>query len=69
MKQLSCRAMGVDCDFVAVGESDQEVVDAMNKHHRNDHPDSWAEMQQMSREEKDKIMSDMRQKIEVAEEL
>ena len=62
MKQLSCRSLGEDCDFVATGETEDEVIEKGMEHTKNDHPDVWARMQQMSQEEKDKEMKEMKSK-------
>jgi predicted small metal-binding protein len=39
MKMLSCKDMGMDDDFVARGETEQEVMDKMMKHAREMHSD------------------------------
>ena len=36
-KMLSCRDMGVDCNFVAKGETDQEVLQQAAEHGRKAH--------------------------------
>jgi predicted small metal-binding protein len=63
MKQLSCRSMGEDCDFVAKGQDEDEIAKKAIDHVKSDHPDKWAEIQQMSNEEKDKMMEEMGNKI------
>jgi predicted small metal-binding protein len=37
MKTLSCRDVGVDCDFVAQGQTEQEVMEKAAQHARQDH--------------------------------
>jgi predicted small metal-binding protein len=37
MKTLSCRDVGVDCDFVAQGATEQEVMEMATEHARKDH--------------------------------
>jgi predicted small metal-binding protein len=37
MKTLTCRDVGVDCDFVAQGETEQEVMEKTRQHARQDH--------------------------------
>jgi predicted small metal-binding protein len=37
MKALACRDVGVDCDFVAQGETEQEVMEKTRQHARQDH--------------------------------
>ncbi len=40
MKTLSCASMGMaDCPFVAQGETDKEVMNAMMSHVKVEHPD------------------------------
>ena len=66
MKQLSCKDMGADDDFVAVGNSEDDVIKQMQDHVMSEHPDKWAEMEQMSDQEKNKMISDMKQKMQEA---
>ena len=34
---IKCRDVGVDCDFVARGQNEQEVMNACAEHARTDH--------------------------------
>ena len=36
-KILSCRDVGVDCDFVAKGDTEEEILEQCAAHARNDH--------------------------------
>jgi predicted small metal-binding protein len=36
-KIVSCREVGVDCDFVAKGETEQEVLEECAEHARKEH--------------------------------
>jgi len=36
-KTVSCREVGVDCDFVAKGETEQEVLQECAEHARKEH--------------------------------
>jgi predicted small metal-binding protein len=36
-KKLSCRDVGVDCDFVARGNSVEEILEKAREHARKDH--------------------------------
>jgi predicted small metal-binding protein len=36
-KILNCRDVGVDCDFVAQGETPEEVLEKARQHARKDH--------------------------------
>lgn len=64
MKQLSCKALGADCDFVAKGQTDEDVIRQVQEHAKTDHPDEWTQMQKMSNEEKNKMMKDMKSKMQ-----
>ena len=37
MKTLKCKDVGVDCDFVASGKSEEEVLKKAAEHARKDH--------------------------------
>jgi len=37
MKEIGCRAMGVDCNFVAKGNTDEEVKKALWSHAEKSH--------------------------------
>ncbi len=41
-KVLKCRDLGVACDFSAEGETDEEVLNEMKAHARDDHNISWS---------------------------
>jgi predicted small metal-binding protein len=36
-KSLSCRDVGVDCDFVACGKSEEEIFQKATEHAKRDH--------------------------------
>ena len=52
MKELRCRDAGVDCDFVARGETEKEVVRQAEEHARRDH-----KMQVIPKEMEEKMRS------------
>jgi predicted small metal-binding protein len=37
MKDFHCRDAGIDCDFVARGNSNKEILDQVGKHAQKDH--------------------------------
>jgi predicted small metal-binding protein len=37
MKDFHCRDAGMSCDFVARGDSNQEILDQVGKHARSEH--------------------------------
>ena len=36
-KKLSCRDVGVDCDFVACGKTEEEIFQKASEHAKKDH--------------------------------
>jgi predicted small metal-binding protein len=44
MKELSCRELGGNCDFVARGQTSNEVKERMFAHAQKDHPDMFKAM-------------------------
>jgi predicted small metal-binding protein len=44
MKQLSCSEMGGQCDFVARGETADQVKERMFAHAAKDHPEMFRSM-------------------------
>ena len=36
-KTVSCRDVGMDCDFVARGETDEDILQQCTEHARKDH--------------------------------
>ncbi|MFB3916972.1 MAG: DUF1059 domain-containing protein [Terriglobales bacterium] len=58
MKVLRCRDVGVDCDFEARGESEQEILNQCTEHARSAHgmsaipPELAAKVRAAIREEK-----------------
>lgn len=44
MKELSCREMGGTCDFVARGQTADDVKQRMLAHARKDHPQMFESM-------------------------
>ena len=57
MMSLSCKDMGAtDCDYVAKGETTQDVKNNMMKHAMSDHKDM---LDKMSKEERSSMMAKM----------
>lgn len=56
MKTLSCRDMGGDCNFVAQGNSNEEVVKMMMSHAMQAHPEKLKSMGNVSPEEMNQMM-------------
>jgi len=55
MKRLSCRDMGSDCDFVACGKTEEEVLKKASEHAKTDH-----NMNEIPKEMVDKARSAIR---------
>ena len=43
MKCASCKDMGVDCPFVAKGETAEEAIEKSRQHAMTDHKEWWDE--------------------------
>ena len=58
MKTLACAAMGMDCDFVAKGETEEEVIEQMSKHGQEKHAEAMKgmDMEEMVNTMKAKIV-------------
>ena len=54
-KIISCRDVGVDCDFVARGETEEEILQKCADHAKNDHG-----MTEIPREMQDKVRASIR---------
>ena len=44
MRKIECRDMGMDCSFVATGETDKEVMDKLNEHSMAVHAEEMKKM-------------------------
>ena len=60
MMKVSCKDLGADCDFVAMGETKDEVVKKMMDHGMSEHK---AMMEGMSATEKDEMVKKMMSKM------
>lgn len=60
MMKLSCRDMGIDCDFSATAETKEELKGKMMKHAEMDHKDI---LDKMSDAEKKDMMAKMEEKM------
>jgi predicted small metal-binding protein len=54
-KTVSCRDVGADCDFVARGDSEEEVLRQVTEHARTDH-----QMSEIPAEVRDKVVAAIR---------
>jgi predicted small metal-binding protein len=60
MYKLSCRDMGMDCDFSAMAETKEALMDKMMDHAKVDHKDM---LDKMSDTEKKDLMTKMEEKM------
>ncbi|HZE76956.1 MAG TPA: DUF1059 domain-containing protein [Nitrososphaeraceae archaeon] len=58
MMTVSCRDVGVDCDYVAKGETEEEIMRDAGEHAVRDH--GYKEDEIMTPQMKDKIRSHIR---------
>jgi predicted small metal-binding protein len=54
-KRLSCRDVGVDCDFVACGKTEEEIFQKASEHAKKEH-----NMSEISKDLQDKARSAIR---------
>lgn len=54
-KRVSCRDVGVDCDFVACGKTEEEIFQKTAEHARTSH-----NMSEIPKEIRDKVRSAIR---------
>ena len=54
-KTVSCRDVGADCDFVARGDSEEEVLRQVTEHARTDH-----KMSEIPAEVREKVVAAIR---------
>jgi predicted small metal-binding protein len=56
MKSLSCREAGCDCDYIATGQTEEELMGKLREHGMKEHGKTEEDMMQM----KDKLKSSIR---------
>ena len=61
MKTISCKDMGVDCGYVAKGETAEEAVNKLNAHATKAHPEVVEEMSKKMSEKE--MIDDMMSKV------
>ena len=45
---ISCKELGMDCNFVTEGETGQETMEALMRHVHTEHTDDWFEIEEIS---------------------
>ncbi len=71
MKQMTCAQMGgpITCEFVASGNTAEEMVTQGFIHVKQSHPELAATIQNNSAEENEKWMAEFRRKFDAISEL
>lgn len=44
---ISCRELGIDCDFVKEGETEEIVIGSIMSHVQTDHTEDWFEIEEI----------------------
>jgi len=44
---ISCKELGIDCDFVFEGETGEIVVESLIRHVKEEHTDDWYEIEEI----------------------
>lgn len=44
---ISCKELGMDCNFIIEGESGEIVVEYLMRHVQSEHTDDWFEMEEI----------------------
>ncbi len=44
---ISCKEMGIDCDFVIEGKTGESVVESLMRHVKKEHTDDWFELEEI----------------------
>jgi predicted small metal-binding protein len=43
---ISCKELGIDCDFVIEGETGENVIESLLKHVKAEHTENWFEVEE-----------------------
>lgn len=44
---ISCRDLGMDCEFATESETEEKVIQAMMRHVASEHTDDWFEIEEI----------------------
>jgi predicted small metal-binding protein len=44
---ISCKELGLDCDFSIEGETGENVIESLMRHVKEDHTDDWFEIEEI----------------------
>jgi len=44
---ISCKELGMECDFVVAGEPGEKVIESLMRHVQTEHTDDWFEIEEI----------------------
>ena len=44
---ISCKELGMDCNFVIAGESGEKAIELLMRHVQTEHTDDWFEVEEI----------------------
>jgi predicted small metal-binding protein len=44
---IGCKELGIDCDFVKVGETGEMVIESLMRHVQTEHTEDWFEIEEI----------------------
>jgi len=44
---ISCKELGIDCNFIIEGESGEIVIESLIRHVKEEHTDDWFEIEEI----------------------
>ncbi|HEX8043827.1 DUF1059 domain-containing protein [Candidatus Deferrimicrobium sp.] len=44
---ISCKELGMDCNFIIEGETGEIVIESLMRHVQSEHTDDWFEMEEI----------------------
>jgi predicted small metal-binding protein len=44
---ISCRELGIDCNFVSKGEKGETIIESIMRHVQNEHTEDWFEIEEI----------------------
>lgn len=44
---ISCRELGIDCDFVSKGEKGETIIELIMRHVQAEHTEDWFEIEEI----------------------
>jgi predicted small metal-binding protein len=47
LTSIACKELGIDCNFVIVGETGETVIESLIRHVKEEHTDDWFEIEEI----------------------